>query len=685
MEKVASGGSLHALGDATNLRPQLLQLRPTSLPSVNSQQCGEGEAPDDSENAAPTISCGRKRPAPADESLDEPDGPMAASASLPRSQQPSTRPLKKRQRPSEQPQPAASTTAAASDAVVSTGGSPINLVKRECGVTLNCIAEFKQHRFQLLHQQQQQHHQGYVSVPSELPASDLTRFVLNAFSIGAVNPADCETKLEMPNWKRLALNDICDNLEATSVGSLLQHVCGAALLRIELPLPDSVVPPSSIIRTLIRSLVPPQTAPGGQVLWLKQIGCPLSEATLQAYLQSSDSYEFLAAERASFSDWHNRMCLQYLEQMAKTPPSLLALPLPIMSLSVGRQSQAYQQAPVGAEVSMETTQSQPTPPSLTAASSPAVSSRGTGQRPGRLRACFDSELELPLLQAWFAENPHPSREQLDCYRDALNSHLMRRNGIRRPLSSANVAYWFKNMRATDRRLSSSTSATASISATATGPSATAAGPSGPRDPEPGDFDNNSSGGSSPPPHQAPLRLCIDEDEAQEEGAGLSAVQSMQSQLLQQPVSVNESIDSGGGGVGSGGGGGGASKRRRTRVFIDPTTEIPQLEIWFNEDSHPSSAQFQLYAQILNSMPFRQRQPPLEAKNVQLWFKNHRAKVKRERAPEATSVTEAGAQAGPSAAEVDTTEGCADDETVNEASPLGALQLVCKAENCEGET
>uniref|UniRef100_A0A1I8GDD8 RGS domain-containing protein n=1 Tax=Macrostomum lignano TaxID=282301 RepID=A0A1I8GDD8_9PLAT len=185
--------------------------------------------------------------------------------------------------------------------------------------------------------------------------------------------------------------------------------------------PDSVVPPSSIIRTLIRSLVPPQTAPGGQVLWLKQIGCPLSEATLQAYLQSSDSYEFLAAERASFSDWHNRMCLQYLEQMAKTPPSLLALPLPIMSLSVGRQSQAYQQAPVGAEVSMETTQSQPTPPSLTAASSPAVSSRGTGSDPAgcgpastRSWSCLccrpgSRRIRTPAVSSWTATGTRLTR------------------------------------------------------------------------------------------------------------------------------------------------------------------------------------------------------------------------------------------------------------------------------------
>lgn len=33
----------------------------------------------------------------------------------------------------------------------------------------------------------------------------------------------------------------------------------------------------------------------------------------------------------------------------------------------------------------------------------------------RMRTSFDTELELPKLQAWFAENPHPSRQQVRRY------------------------------------------------------------------------------------------------------------------------------------------------------------------------------------------------------------------------------------------------------------------------------
>ena len=72
------------------------------------------------------------------------------------------------------------------------------------------------------------------------------------------------------------------------------------------------------------------------------------------------------------------------------------------------------------------------------------------------------------------------------------------------------------------------------------------------------------------------------------------------------------------------------RRKRSRVFIDPLTEIPRLERWFAEDTHPSAYMIEQFTDELNRSTYRQRFPPLEAKNVQLWFKNHRAKVKRQK-------------------------------------------------------
>ncbi len=72
------------------------------------------------------------------------------------------------------------------------------------------------------------------------------------------------------------------------------------------------------------------------------------------------------------------------------------------------------------------------------------------------------------------------------------------------------------------------------------------------------------------------------------------------------------------------------RKKRSRVFIDPLSEIPKLEQWFIDDTHPSSYMIEKYTEELNRSEYRQRFPRLEPKNVQLWFKNHRAKVKRAR-------------------------------------------------------
>ena len=78
------------------------------------------------------------------------------------------------------------------------------------------------------------------------------------------------------------------------------------------------------------------------------------------------------------------------------------------------------------------------------------------------------------------------------------------------------------------------------------------------------------------------------------------------------------------------------RKKRSRVFIDPLSEIPKLEVWFVEDTHPSSYMIEKYTDELNRSAYRMRFPKLEAKNVQLWFKNHRAKVKRARLESSTS-------------------------------------------------
>uniref|UniRef100_A0AC34FB29 Homeobox domain-containing protein n=1 Tax=Panagrolaimus sp. ES5 TaxID=591445 RepID=A0AC34FB29_9BILA len=73
----------------------------------------------------------------------------------------------------------------------------------------------------------------------------------------------------------------------------------------------------------------------------------------------------------------------------------------------------------------------------------------------RSRLMFDPLSELPILERWFEENPHPENPhpgwmQIEQYTDALNGLAYRQNYP--PISTHNVKIWFKNRRAKCKRL-----------------------------------------------------------------------------------------------------------------------------------------------------------------------------------------------------------------------------------------
>ncbi len=71
-----------------------------------------------------------------------------------------------------------------------------------------------------------------------------------------------------------------------------------------------------------------------------------------------------------------------------------------------------------------------------------------------------------------------------------------------------------------------------------------------------------------------------------------------------------------------------SSSKRNRVFIDPISEVPILEHYFSIETYPDHYLIEKICDNLNKGEYRYKFPKLESRNIQLWFKNHRAKLKR---------------------------------------------------------
>ncbi|KAI8505883.1 DNA binding [Branchiostoma belcheri] len=68
-----------------------------------------------------------------------------------------------------------------------------------------------------------------------------------------------------------------------------------------------------------------------------------------------------------------------------------------------------------------------------------------------------------------------------------------------------------------------------------------------------------------------------------------------------------------------------SRATRRRLIINPVSELPKLQTWFNVNPKPSRSEMKKMAEELNASEWRRNQP-FELKSVAIWFKNARAKV-----------------------------------------------------------
>ncbi|KAI0979384.1 hypothetical protein GJ496_006245 [Pomphorhynchus laevis] len=276
----------------------------------------------------------------------------------------------------------------------------------------------------------------------------------------------------------------------------------------------------------------------------------------------------------------------------------------------------------------------------------------------RERVTFDPATELPILLRMFEKTRHPTREQIE----QLLCELSQFRKDKKPLEFFNIQYWFKNARAMCKRTNPDNLVLENNPERYSDSNGNDVSPflqngcnlvniaeqhinenqngNTYEEPQNLSYSNNYSNVIKTEIVESassivPYRIAEQNNNCEEAFPNDSAISSTDQQCNYEPpinkCCYNDSsntihilnrednfrhLDSTNG------------KFRRNRVFIDPTTEIPILERWFSIETHPTSALINTICEEINNGAYRQQYQKLRPRNIQLWFKNHRAKLKR---------------------------------------------------------
>ncbi|XP_043495324.1 homeobox protein dve-1 isoform X2 [Polistes fuscatus] len=462
---------------------------------------------------------------------------------------------------------------------------------------------------------------SYVIIPVAMPFQDLVGEALVRLGYSSDLIPSARGSIVIRNWKPLPMEKVAEGPLLT-VGDILAELTSVATLKIQVyrsrPPPPS--PAAEVRNKLLRLLLLHSHA------LLVSAGCPLDEMTLLSLCRGCN--DLSEETKRNFESW--------LQQQQ------LGLGLnPIVPSSNHHHHHTQSPQPDGSgPIGAGTGAIGPPHPALLQYSHKT-----------RMRTSFDPELELPRLQRWFGENQHPTRQQIQHYVTELNSLESRRG--RKPLDVNNVVYWFKNARAAQKRAetrgvngysppglsprgASIVSEDCSDEEEDSRHQSTSPSPCPPSSPPVGPLSLTTRPEDQQPPPSTPslvkqedtrVSSGSEDEEARPTGPlppGFSLVPSpmfghgimYMSHYLppRGPAGCPTSMID--------------ERRKRNRTFIDPVTEVPRLETWFTHNTHPSHALILKYTEELNRMPYRQKFPRLESKNVQFWFKNRRAKCKR---------------------------------------------------------